>query len=43
MTYAPLTDQLINSIIGIDSPYEKPKNSDIHIKSDKLLPDAAAE
>ena len=38
-----LTDQLINSIIGIDSPYEKPGNPDIHIKSDELLPDAAAE
>ncbi len=29
--------------IGIDSPYEKPENPDIHIKSDELLPDTAAE
>ena len=53
MTDAPLNDQLINSVIdlgrqvqnftGIDSPYSKPENPDIHIKSDKLLPDAAAE
>ena len=54
MTDAPLIDQLINSVIdlarqeginftGIDSPYEKPENPDIHIKSDKLLPGAEAE
>ena len=53
MTDAPLYDQLINSVIdlarqvqnitGIDSHYGKPENSDIHIKSDELLPDAVAE
>ena len=53
MTDTPLNDQLINSVIdlgrqvqnftGIDSPYAKPENPDIHIKSDELLLDAAAE
>ena len=53
MTDVPLNDQLINSVIdlarqvqnitGIDSHYGKPENSDIHIKSDKLLPDVTAE
>tara|TARA_B110001454_G_scaffold158732_1_gene148071 strand:- start:447 stop:1010 length:564 start_codon:yes stop_codon:yes gene_type:complete len=33
----------LKNFTGIDSPYEKPENPDIHIKSDKLLPDAAAE
>jgi len=33
----------LKNFTGIDSPYEKPENPDIHIKSDELLPDAAAE
>ena len=33
----------LKNFTGIDSPYEKSENPDIHIKSDKLLPDAAAE
>ena len=33
----------VENFTGIDSPYEKPENSDIHIKSDELLPDTAAK
>ena len=36
-------DRQVQNFTGIDSPYKKPKNTDIHIKSDKLLPVAAAE
>ena len=54
MIDAPLNDQLINSVIDLARQagskfyrnkltYEKPANPDIHIKSDELLPDAAAE
>jgi len=33
----------IKNYTGIDSPYESPENPDIHIKSDEMNPEAAAE
>jgi len=33
----------IKNFTGIDSPYESPENPDIHIKSDEMNPEAAAE
>ena len=54
MTDTPLNDQLINSVIDLARQsgskfhrnwltFAKPENPDIHIISDELLPDAAAE
>jgi bifunctional enzyme CysN/CysC len=33
----------LKNFTGIDSPYEIPENPDVHIKSDKTSPDAAAD
>ena len=41
--YKKARSGVLKNFTGIDSPYEKPKNPDIHIKSDKVSAEEAAE
>ena len=41
--YKKARSGVLKNFTGIDSPYEKPENPDIHIKSDKVSAEEAAE